>query len=58
MQVLETLKETKLLGVYLTDDLKWNKNTEELVKSANKRMRLLHLASKFTSKISDLKTII
>ena len=23
-EVLETLKETKLLGVYLTDDLKWN----------------------------------
>ena len=35
----------KLLGIYITDDLKWNKNTEELVKNANRRMRLLHAAS-------------
>ena len=54
---LEVLKETKLLGVHITEDLKWNRNTEELVKSANKRMRLLHAASKYTSKISDLRTI-
>ena len=37
--------------------MKWNKNTEELVRNANKRMRLLHAASRFTPKISDLKTI-
>ena len=51
------MKEAKLLGTIITDDLKWNRNTEELVKNANKRMRLLHAASKYTSKISDLKTI-
>jgi hypothetical protein len=31
---VEILRETKLLGTFLTDDLKWNKNTSELVKKA------------------------
>ena len=56
-QSLEVMKEMKLLGTYITEDLRWNRNTEELVKNANKRMRLLHAASKFTYKTSDLKTI-
>ena len=46
-QVLEVVDEAKLLGTYITSDLKWNKNTDYLVKEANKRMRLLHAASKF-----------
>ena len=54
---LETVKETMLLGTCITDDLKWDKNTEYLVKKANQRMKLLQIASKFTSKYSDLKTI-
>ena len=32
-------------------------SADELVKNANKRMRLLHAASKLTSKTSDMKTI-
>ena len=51
------MTETKLLGVHITDDLKWHKNTEEIVKKANKRMLLLNKASKFTSQIADLTTI-
>ena len=54
---IETVREAKLLGQILTDDLKWERNTEEIVKSCNKRMRILHEASKFTGKISDLKLI-
>ena len=46
-----------MLGVYITDDLKWHKNTEEIVKKANKRMILLNRAAKFTSRISDLTAI-
>ena len=46
-QVLEVVDEAKLLGTYITSDLKWNKNTDFLIKEANKRMRLLHAASKF-----------
>ena len=51
------MKEAKLLGTIITEDLKWSRNTEEIVKSANKRLRILHAASKFTGKISDLKII-
>ena len=54
---IETVKEARLLGTIITEDLKWSRNTEEIVKSANKRLRILHVASKFTKKISDLKII-
>ena len=39
---IETVSETKLLGTIITDDLKWNKNTNYIVKETNKRMQLLH----------------
>ena len=29
---IEVVNETKLLGTYLTNDLKWNKNMSEMVK--------------------------
>ena len=38
-QVLEIVDEAKLLGTYITSDLKWDKNTDFLVKEAYKRMR-------------------
>ena len=50
-------KEVKLLGTILTNDLKWDRNTEELVKKANKRMQLLYKASNFTTSKKDLKDI-
>ena len=53
---IETVKEAKLLGTVITDDLKWTRNTEEIVKSANLRLRILHEAAKFTKKISDLRS--
>ena len=40
--LLEQVRETKLLGVILTDDMKWQRNTEDLIKRANKRMSILH----------------
>ena len=51
------IKETKLLGTYITDDLKWNKNTKEIVKKAYMRMQLLNRAANYTKSISDLKSI-
>ena len=54
---LEIVNEVKLLGVVITSDLKWHRNTEEIVKKANKRMLLLNKASKFTSQITDLTKI-
>ena len=40
-QVLEIVQKTKLLGTIVSNDLKWNKSTELIVKKANKRMELL-----------------
>ena len=54
---IEVVKETKLLGTVITDDLKWNRNTENIVKETNRRMQLLHKASKFTNNTKDLKQI-
>ena len=56
-EVIETVRETKLLGTHLTSDLSWNKNTESIVKESNKRMIFLHKASQFTRNLSDLKRI-
>ena len=54
---IEVVKETKLLGTYITDDLKWDKNTAEIVKKANKRMQLLYRAASFTSSRLELRKI-
>ena len=54
---IETVSETKLLGTYITSDLKWNKNTSELVKKAFQRMQLLYRSANFTSNRQDLRKI-
>ena len=54
---LEEVSETKLLGTILTNDLKWQKNTERIIKKANARMQLLRIATNFTSNWEDLKII-
>ena len=54
---VEVVEQSKLLGVILRSDLKWSSNTQKIVTDANKRLRLLHAASQFTTKTSDLKII-
>ena len=54
---LEIVDEVKLLGVVINNDLKWDKNTSFLVKKANKKMRMLHIASKFTRNRDHLMQI-
>ena len=54
---IEIVNETRLLGTILTSDLKWDKNTKEIVKNAYKRMQLLHAAAGFTANVQDLKNI-
>ena len=54
---LEVVSEAKLLGTVLTNNLSWNRNTEELVKKAFRRMQLLYRASGFTNSREDLKAI-
>ena len=56
-ETVEIVKESKLLGVIITNDLKWDKNTNHIVRNANKVMRMLHIASKFTKNKSHLVQI-
>ena len=51
------MRKIKLLGLILTSDLHWDRNIDYLVKDANKRMLMLHAASKFTTDKQVLKQI-
>ena len=54
---LEVVNQAKLLGVIISDDLKWDKNTEYLVKKAYSRMELLRKVAEFTKSIDDKREI-
>ena len=54
---LEQVSETKLLGVWITDDLKWSKNTTDLVKNAYKRMTILRKLNEFAVPVEELVNI-
>ena len=56
-EILEEVKSTKLLDTIITNDLKWDKNTEFIVQKANARMELLRKLSNFNVSIEDLKNI-
>ena len=56
-KLLEIIDETKLLGTIITSDLKWEKNTEMLVKKAYQRMRIIQKLKSFKVARSDLVTI-
>ena len=51
---MKLVDEAKVLGVILTNDLKWSKNTESLIKRANARMELLRRLSSFNAPIKDM----
>ena len=40
---IDMVRETTLLGTVITDQLTWDRNTEELTKKGYKRMQLLLL---------------
>ena len=44
---LETVDETKVLGLIITPNLSWRKNTDALISKANKRLFILRNLSKF-----------
>ena len=48
-EMLDVVKEAKLLGVIITDDLKWDRNTDYIVKKANMRMELLRKVANFST---------
>ena len=56
-QILETVDETKLLGMIITSDLKWHKNTEMLIKKAFQRMIILNKLKSFNVSMEDMLVI-
>ena len=55
--ILETLSQIKLLGTIVTNDLKWDKNTNYIVKKAYARMEMRRKLSGFQAPQSDLKHV-
>ena len=55
--LLETVRETKLLGTIISSDLKWHSNTDMIVKKAYKRIVILHKLYSFNVPDRDLVTI-
>ena len=54
-QSLEILKEHNLLGTWICDNLKWDLNTDKIVKASNIAMKCLHSAAKFINDRNILK---
>ena len=54
---IETVKKTILLGTVITDNLSWDRNCEDLIKKAYKRMQLLNCVASFTKNRQDLKNV-
>lgn len=54
---LEIINKTKHLGTIIQDDLKWDLNTEYLIKKANGRLLLLKKAKNVKASVEDLKQI-
>ena len=54
---IEVLNSTKLLGTIISNDLKWDLNTEEIVKKANSRMQLLRQVASFGASKQEMKII-
>ena len=54
---IEEKYEVKLLGTVISNDLKWEENTKELVRKANARMCLLRVVSNFNPPQNDLKIL-
>ena len=55
--IIKEKEKMKLLGTTITNDLKWEENTKDLVKKGNSRMCLLRAVSNFDPPLQDLKKI-
>ena len=51
---LEVVEEIKLLGINLRSDLKWNSNTQMIVKKANKRLWIVRRLKKMGASDQNL----
>jgi len=54
---IEVVKKHKLLGLIISDDLKWDDNTDYLVKRAYARLEILRKMSSLITSVQDMKII-
>ena len=54
---IEVVDKIKLLGTTITNDLKWDENTDIIIKKANQRMQILRKAATFDAPKEDLNDI-
>ena len=54
---IEFVTKFKLLGTWITHDLKWDLNTQCIVKKAYARLQLLNKAASYTRNKSEIKSI-
>ena len=52
--LLEQVKHAKFLGVFISDDLSWTKNTKNIINKAYKRMVILKKLYEFKISQQDL----
>ena len=50
---LEVVEKTKLLGVLITEELKWDVNTDLLLRKGNSRIEFLRRVASFNSSVKD-----
>ncbi len=55
-KVIESVDQIKLLGVFLTNDLKWSVNTLNICKKVNQRLYLVRKLKHFGLKRDELIT--
>lgn len=55
--ILQQVKEAKILGVTISSDLKWTKHVNNLLKKANKRLYLLVLCRRAGLSVDDMVCI-
>ena len=54
---LDIVDHTRLLGLIVSSDLSWSRNTQYIIKRANSRMELLRRISNFSAPMKDLVQI-
>ena len=54
---IETVEEMRLLGLTVTNDLKWLSNTEEMVKKGYKRLWMIQRLKAHGPDLNDVKDV-
>ena len=55
--LLEQIRETRLLGVVITEDLTWHKNTNLVIRNSYQRMLMLHKLYEFNLPVEEMVNI-